>query len=200
MGNFSDGLWNVHRGRSQSEQFPRVCSQLGAAAGSQQFILPDSKMAPSQSLSPVGGLNPLTHHQPVQSSASTTPLHHHVSLQRPTGSPAITVTMAVQPQVPTAPLAQWVWLWAKAPQLLPSSLFKFFFFILSVGFSSHFRFFWAQGPHFPSFLSSPCCYIPVSGLFLSERLFSLLRTVPPSCRSPGMSVLSTFRAGLKAGE
>lgn len=96
-------------------------------------------MAPSQLLSPMGGLSPL--HSPPPTS-----LHHYIPLQRLLRSPATTISMSKCLQIPTAPLLSGACSRQRQHQLPPSS--SFFFFTIFVAFNSPVRVFLGVGTHF----------------------------------------------------
>lgn len=133
VGNLGDGCWNVYRGRAQSEPFPLVCFQLGAAGRSlPQFwflayliqLLPvshgrtDPSVLSFTQCSPLCALFPSTICHFEEASGLTRHHHHcnHASQQLFSHSGSHSKQ--------------------RHCQLPPSSLLKLFFFTLSVGFCS----------------------------------------------------------------
>lgn len=178
-----DDCWKVYSAGIQSKQFTSVGSELGVAEWMQLHFWLQAYAAQLQNGSwPIAHSQKRTEASMLSYSQRSSPVHcYPLRLHLPAEtfrfvSHQTTCNVTMHPQVSTAFLALWFWLRVK---VLPASTFCFFFFlslwasILTLGFLG-------QGDPLTSFLSSPWCYIPVSGLFLSERLFTLLLTVLPS--------------------
>lgn len=108
----------------------------------------------------MGGISPLyTHCQLVKSCMSAGHFHFHVSLWRVPWSLAITVCLWFYLLLPYSESC----LREKVPMVTSFFFTEVCLFTLYAVFSSQYRFFLVLGDQLPSFPSSSCCCIPLSG-------------------------------------